>query len=434
MTRMLVFLAVSFFISLASYAGEVSFDKTSHDFGPIAGGYYQPAQFMFTNNTDAPIAIINIQASRTVKLQYQRGYIRPGQSASISLKFESQTLGKFSETARVFLSNSDQPVVLKISGTMITAVECFPDKSNWEIREIRIIDALTKEVIPNAEAEFKLNFQKNIPIKKQSDGRYLAQLPIGMYDVEASAKGYLPLSTERHIRKTEPIIYIELIRNGQPQAEPVAEQVATPEPVAASEPVEDYGDSLLPSALYKQNNIVFLIDISLSMKKNGKMQQVQQSMHGLIDALRTTDSIGVVVYNNTAKTVASQLSGQDKSQLHRVVDSLVPAGLTNGVAGLQMAYQIASNSKNIDGNNQIILITDGEFSTTGQSEGELAKVISSYAEQSIKMSILSFGEDRDAIAGLKRIAKKGEGNYLDFSNLQAGNILLEEIKNQSIKQ
>ena len=104
------------------------------------------------------------------------------------------------------------------------------------------------------------------------------------------------------------------------------------------------------------------------------------------------------------------------------------------LSGMPFEDQIASESKNIDGNNQILLITDGEFTSAKQSETELGKIINGYAQQNIKMSILSFGEDKDAIAGLKRIAKKGDGNYLDLSNLHDENILIQEIKNQSFKQ
>lgn len=434
MHRLQVFLAVSFLIPLFVAAGEIEFSRTEYDLGSIAGGYYQPAQFAFTNKTDAQTAILSVRSAPSVKLEYQRGYIKTGETSVISIKIETQTLGDFAETVQIYFAHTDKPYLLKITGKMVTAVECFPDKSNWEMREIRIIDKESKEIIHEAEAEFAFNFERNITIKKQTDGRLLAQLPIGRYGVKARAQYHASISEERYIRKTEPIIYIELSPTGEPQPQAIRTP-APQEQIRLLPPAPtDYGDSVLPASLYRHNNIVFLIDISLSMRRNGKMQNVQKAMHGLIDALRPTDSIGIVVYNNKATTLISQLSGADKDSLHATVDKLVPAGLTNGVSGLQMAYQIASESKNIDGNNQILLITDGEFTSAKQSETELGKIINGYAQQNIKMSILSFGEDKDAIAGLKRIAKKGDGNYLDFSNLHDENILIEEIKNQSFKQ
>ena len=140
------------------------------------------------------------------------------------------------------------------------------------------------------------------------------------------------------------------------------------------------------------------------------------------------------MYNNVSRVLASHLSGRDKAVLHRLVDSLTPEGLTNGVSGLQTAYKLAGQTKNVSGNNQVLLITDGEFSGAGQSAQDLEAVVESYAAQDIKLSILSFGEDADAIAGLKRITRKGTGNYIEFSNLQSENILLDEIKHQSLKQ
>lgn len=433
--KTLVFWAVSFFTAIAAYSGEVQFSATSHDFGEFAGGYCQPAVFTVTNNTDAPVAIIRVQASRIVRVQFQRGYIRPGQSATISMTVEKPTMGRFDELVDVFLSHSTRAFPLRVSGTTVSAVECFPDKSNWEMREIRIVDAETRSIIPGAEAHFRQNMAREIPLQRR-DGKLVGQLPIGMYGIEANAKGYARSSSQRQIRKTEPIVYIELSRTviPAPDPEPVAEvhPVAEPVPVATPQPVNS--DSVLPAALYMENNIVFLIDVSLSMKRNGKMENVQKSMHRLINALRPQDSIGIAVYNNVSRVLASHLSGRDKAVLHRLVDSLTPEGLTNGVSGLQTAYKLAVETKNVSGNNQVLLITDGEFSGAGQSAEDLEAVVESYAAQDIKLSILSFGEDADAIAGLKRITRKGTGNYIEFSNLQSENILLDEIKHQSLKQ
>lgn len=432
--KILNILAASLLLPFALLAGEVKFSATSHDFGDIAGGFCQPAVFVLTNNTDAPIAIMRVQAQRIIRAQFQRGYIRPGQSVNISLTVEKPTTGRFDESVEVYLSNTTKPYQLRLSGTAVSAVECFPDKSNWEVREIRIIDADTRAIIPGAEAHFKQNFSREIPLQRR-DGKLVAQLPIGMYGVEASAKGYIPLSTERQIRKTEPIIYVELSRGYTPAVVPDPQPVAAvePEPLRQTLPAPTAKDSVLPASLYKDNNVVFLIDVSLSMKRNGKMQNVQKSMHGLIDALRLQDSIGIAVYNNSSRVLAAHLSGNDKAALHQIIDSLVPEGLTNGVAGLQTAYRLAAATKNDGGNNQLLLVTDGEFSGAGQSATEFDDLVGAYAEQGIKLSILSFGDDIDAIAGLKRIAHKGHGNYVEFSNLQAENVLIEEIKQQSLK-
>lgn len=441
--KTLVLWAASIFAAIAAYSGEVQFSATSHDFGQFAGGYCQPATFTVTNNTDAPIAIIRVQASHIVRTRFQRGYIRPGQSATISMTVEKPTMGQFDESVEVFLSHSTKPFPIRISGTTVSAVECFPDKSNWEMREIRIVDAETRSIIPGAEAHFKQNMEREIPLQRR-DGKLVGQLPIGMYGIEANAKGYTSTASQRLIRKTEPIVYVELSRTSIPEPITVPQEHVVTEPAPVAEPVPmavptaqpktETSDSILPEALYKENNIVFLIDVSLSMKRNGKMQNVQKSMHRLIDALRPHDSIGIAVYNNTSRVIASHLSGNDKAVLHRLVDSLSPEGLTNGVAGLQTAYKLALQTKNASGNNQLLLITDGEFSGSGQSAEDLEKIVESYAAQDIKLSILSFGEDPDAIAGLKRITRKGTGNYIEFSNLQTENILLDEIKHQSLKQ
>lgn len=429
--KLFLFLGVVSISCRTSFAQNITFLKSSHDFGQVANGLFQPAVFEFVNTGSSKVAIMMAKSVYEVKSKYERAYVQPGDTGRVEVTIETQRLGAFKENVDVLFAHSPKPFKLQITGEIIDVLECFPDKNNRSVREIRIVDAQTKQIIRPSYADFSLNFGAPISVRTSKVGKTTAQIPIGPYGIRAWADGYNVLTMERYIRKSEPILFLELQRASQPIAQPTP--VAEPEEVVEPEPVVQTSDSTLPEELYRDNNIVFLIDISLSMKKNGKMDKVKNAMDDLVKALRPIDRISIITYNNKATTLVNGKRGSDKVPLYAAVDSLKPRGLTNGVAGLQSAYQLAYARVSKTGNNQVILITDGEF-TGSQSGKELEKIVTYYAEQSIIMSILSFGEDKEAVSGLQKMAKRGGGNYLQYGSLQTSKILLKEIQKQSLKE
>jgi Mg-chelatase subunit ChlD len=190
---------------------------------------------------------------------------------------------------------------------------------------------------------------------------------------------------------------------------------------------------------YSANNIMFLIDISLSMSKNNKMDLLKESMKNLIPLLRDIDRVAVIAYNQRTYTILESVNGNLKETIVHAIDSLTPGGLTYGVNGIQNAYEILEYYYIPNGNNQIILATDGLFSSVNQTmtERELHKLVKDKAsKQGINLSVVGFGNDPEGDLLMTALAANGNGKFIKIRNTSdAQTVLIDEIKlNSQIKQ
>jgi Mg-chelatase subunit ChlD len=195
----------------------------------------------------------------------------------------------------------------------------------------------------------------------------------------------------------------------------------------------------LSRAQYNANNILFLIDISSSMAKNNKMDLLKESMKQLAGLLRDIDRVAVIAYNQRTHSILESITGNNKEMIINAIDSLTPYGLTYGVNGIHNAYEILEHYYISGGNNQIILATDGLFSTVNQTmtERELHKLVKDKAlKQGIKLSVVGFGNDPEGDLTMSKLAESGAGKFIKIQNsIQAETVLIDEIKlNSQIKQ
>lgn len=211
------------------------------------------------------------------------------------------------------------------------------------------------------------------------------------------------------------------------------------EETVIDEDLSDYNQwGELNEALYKQNNLIFLIDISFSMRKHGKIAKLKKSITTLIDVLRDFDQIGLITYNSKADTIFSSIALSDKEAVKYEVNRLTPSGLTYGVKGIEAAYALIQGSFLSEGNNQIILATDGLFTDDHLTlnEQELLRVVRrNNKDYGIKLSVLGFGNDSNGLERMESLTVAGDGNYLEISldhdAEHSKEILIEEIKTQS---
>lgn len=188
---------------------------------------------------------------------------------------------------------------------------------------------------------------------------------------------------------------------------------------------------------YAANNVLFLIDVSSSMGKENKMELLKESMKSMITVLRDIDRVAIIAYNQRSTIILESISGNNKMEIFQAIDSLETAGLTYGVTGLQTAYDLLQYYYIGNGNNQIILATDGLFSSanTSLTESELNKEVRKQASANgIKLSVIGFGQDEDGQKLMQKLANNGEGQFIQINNpWEAKTVLVEEIKLNSKK-
>lgn len=174
------------------------------------------------------------------------------------------------------------------------------------------------------------------------------------------------------------------------------------------------------------NNYVFLIDVSGSMYSY--LYTMQESFKMLLQNLDANDTVSIVTYASGVNVVLEGASGDQKAKIIAAIEDLEASGSTNGSGGIQLAYQIAQKYFAKDGNNRIILGTDGDFNVGLSSIDKLEKFISKKRETGIYLSALGFGYTSTRHDVLETLTSNGNGNsYYINSILDARKALIYEV-------
>lgn len=176
------------------------------------------------------------------------------------------------------------------------------------------------------------------------------------------------------------------------------------------------------------SNLVFLIDVSGSMSSPNKLPLVKSSLKMLADQLRPQDKVALVVYAGAAGVVLPSTSGDKKTTINNAIDNLEAGGSTAGGAGIKLAYKIANENKMKNGNNRIILATDGDFNVGASSDDDMQKLIEKERESGISLSVLGYGMGNYKDSKMETLADKGNGNYAYIDNInEARKTLISEF-------
>ncbi len=176
------------------------------------------------------------------------------------------------------------------------------------------------------------------------------------------------------------------------------------------------------------NNLVFLLDVSGSMSDYNKLPLLKSALKLLVNELRGKDKISIVVYAGAAGLVLPPTSCDNKKLIIDTMEMLSAGGSTAGGAGIALAYKIARENFIADGNNRVILATDGDFNVGASSEGELVRMIEEKREQGIFLTVLGFGMGNYKDSKMESLADKGNGNYAYIDNLlEAKKVLVSQM-------
>jgi Ca-activated chloride channel family protein len=175
-------------------------------------------------------------------------------------------------------------------------------------------------------------------------------------------------------------------------------------------------------------NIVFLIDVSGSMDEENKLPLVKASMKLLTEQLREIDKVAIVVYAGNAGLVLPSTKGINKISIKEAINNLNAGGSTAGGEGIKLAYQIARENFIRDGNNRVILATDGDFNVGASSDDELVRLIEIERKSGVFLSVLGFGMGNYKDNKMQQLADKGNGNHSYIDNInEAKKVLVNEF-------
>jgi len=182
------------------------------------------------------------------------------------------------------------------------------------------------------------------------------------------------------------------------------------------------------NVLAQPSNLVFLIDTSGSMHDADKLPLLKRAFKLLVEQMDEQDTVSIVTYAGAAGVVLEPTDGTQKRVILDALDNLRPGGSTAGAAGIETAYRLASEAKNKEGVNRVILATDGDFNVGISEPDALKDFIKGKRDKGISLSVLGFGEGNYNDALMQALAQNGDGNasYID-SFTEARKVLVNEV-------
>ena len=168
----------------------------------------------------------------------------------------------------------------------------------------------------------------------------------------------------------------------------------------------------------EKQNIVVLLDVSGSM--TGNVVQTQAAIATVISKLKKGDTFSLVTYSGEDEVVLDGVTVQSRAEITQILEKFLGLevdGWTNGSAGIEKAYRIGKRNYRPGGNNQVILITDGDLNFDITSQGGLEKLIEEKKKDNLFLSVIGTGLENFKDNKLETLANHGNGVYRVVNNL-----------------
>lgn len=168
----------------------------------------------------------------------------------------------------------------------------------------------------------------------------------------------------------------------------------------------------------ERQNIVILLDVSGSMCGNAKKTQAMVAT--IISKLKAGDKLSLVTYSSRDEVVLKGMRIWEEADKIKALEALLGLeifGGTYGSAGIETAYEIGKEEYVEGGNNQVILITDGDLNFGITDRGGLEELIEEKKKSNLFLSVIGTGLYNYKDDKLETLAKHGNGVYRTVNNL-----------------
>ena len=161
-----------------------------------------------------------------------------------------------------------------------------------------------------------------------------------------------------------------------------------------------------------RQNIIILLDVSGSMRGNAEMTQAMAAT--VISKLGNGDKISLVTYSTEDSLELEAFTVNGPEDRIRVLEKLLAleiSGSTYGSKGIETAYRIGKKNYIDGGNNQVILITDGDLNFGITDKGGLEELIEEKKKDNLFLSVIGTGLYNYKDDKLETLSKHGNGVY-----------------------
>jgi Mg-chelatase subunit ChlD len=387
-------------------------DESAHDFGTIEQNVYQiNTGFIVSNTGDKTLYILRADANKNVKVKVSKRQIESGDTAFVQLFYFPEANGSFNEKVDLISNAKSGNFILKIKGkiknfTPDDKQACFSFQAPLKKRKTTSVPIVVAKPTKLEEAEEKL--LTAAVIKREQEEKELNQ-------------------------RNKPLAEVIKSKNLKSDSLKQAEKATIKKPVDTAvtkiETPKENTETKTELTNHKSNNLIFLIDISSSMRDSTKLPYLKIALNELLDNIRTQDKVTLITYSDSIKVLGEAVNQRLAADLKEKLKPIKARGLTKGKEAIIFAAKNAVKHYITDGNNEIILASDGEFKFFEDNYTQLKDIT---ANKNIKISTIFFGDALKAQMNLRKISFKGNGFFIKINNRkEAKTELLEKVKTHS---
>jgi len=184
----------------------------------------------------------------------------------------------------------------------------------------------------------------------------------------------------------------------------------------------------VPADERKDISLTFVIDVSGSMGMENRLELVKRSLELLVEQLRPSDQVSIVVYGTEARVVLEPTRGNRQGDILEAIYSLHPEGVTNAEAGLRLGYKMASRAFDPEAINRVILCSDGVANLGDTSADSIWDHVKKRAGEGITLTTVGFGMGNYNDVLMEQLADNGNGFYTYVDSIkEAKRIFVENL-------
>ena len=441
-----LFLVVSF----AGFYGQPLLWNQSIDFGIVSNSSENFVDVPIKNISEKVIFLFRLDVDKRYQILLSNKKIDPDSTVFVRISFAPKNKGFFKEKINVHFSCFNQPKELEITGfakePILSSVDCpsFKTIPSSYLLNIDLTCAIKNKETGQMLSDFKLTLlNKGIPIfdrHKQKMGVFKKEIPTGLYYVIIEKEGFMNFEKLCYVNRknnsfTFSLIPVENSKADTPNSLSNLNNMVSnnfgEDSTTYINQTDTFDKEIFSKENYLANNIVFLLDISTSMKYNGKLELLKASMLELVQLIRPIDKVTIVGYSSSANLLLSTTNGNNKDTLRATISGLKTKGLTDGGEGLKLACKMAMEEFILKGNNQVIIATDGDFNKGEENVNRIAK---RYNKNGVKISVVGIKTKGETEKNMLVLTKNGGGNFIPVNSYESATFsLVNEIKMNSFK-
>ena len=445
---------------------------STKDFGILRRADPNWVDFEIRNSTNGDAVIFRVEGPKNTDIKLSAKTVKAGTSEFIRVAVSPKEEGKFNIDLEVHASAWAKPETIRIKGESTFAasslIPCPDFGSNSAANDnefhISVRDLLQNIPVKDAAITVYKDGRKMTEFISNQHGEVSAQLPYGRYFFSIYYDGFqldtalyvnavnshLLAMLEQKAMTYEDVIKEETIADEAIEVQEIEEEeiafekeieipvppipVSPPEVEPSSSPISvpvEAENSVLPISAFKPNNLVFLVDVSTSMKKDGKLDLLKIAMVELLDVLRPVDRFSLISYSSETNVIIETESNLDRDACIAAILALEPGGGTQGAKAINKAGSVAMSHFVENGNNQIILATDGAFS---QGVDKALNYAKKYRRRNVQLSVLGIKCGPFTTKQMNQLVDEGGGRFVAINQASdAGKQLINEIKKSSVR-